>query len=521
MQNNLPLTPIQLDVSTAIRLTKNEGMFKERSLMARNDAWHRIKILRGAKYDKEFVLQAILTAAEPADLIPVRYQPIGLEDTCFIARNCGPALEKLCKNNLIIKIPKSDPLILVITLAFASIQDLKVSIQPLLLASLTKRFNQNNKTLDLNNFHRDGDIANHVYCPLSQTRTFSHVLKLTKTALASFEHLNLQNNQLSSLTALENSNLSNIKSLDLRNNNLIGMEALTPIRELTITELWLDGNPLCENYSSAKQYTESAKKYCPHLKKLDGIELDDPDIPLMIHNFWLNSNAEKLVKQFAEHFFTIYDQRDRAVLKRLYHDTAVYSLTVTKKINKSNYKTPGFYTTESRNLLNISNSIKYSLLHSGPDKILSVFKKLPRCLHDRTTFQYDVAYQNDSVTVFSINGFFKYIHGESQLYSFNRTFVIISLPDNEYKIINDQYHIDINSVKIMLSNFEEKLETFFELSLSYQEKKRMISTLVNITTLNEEWSQKFLEEVNWDLKRAILNFIHIYTTTRVPNEAFS
>ncbi|KAK0081830.1 hypothetical protein PV325_011512 [Microctonus aethiopoides] len=523
MQSNLPLIPLQLDVSTAIKLAKNEGMFKERTLMARNDAWHRIKILHGAKYDKEYVLKAILTAAEPADLIPVRYQSAGGDDTSFIARNCGPALEKLCKTNLIIKIPNNDPLILVITLAFASIQDLKVSIQPLLLASLTKRYDPTTKSLDLNNFHRQEEISKHVFCPLSQTRTFSHVLKLTKTALASFEHLNLQNNELVSLTALENSNLTEIRTLDLRNNNLMGMETLTPIRSLMIIELWLDGNPLCENYSSSRQYIESALKYCPHLVKLDGVSLDNENIPPINDNYFPDDKVKKLVKQFANHFFILHDQKDRLSLRVIYDKNAIYSLSFDVKPDTKNRKNFGPYMMENRNILNQSDFLNSdSLLYRGPNEIITAIKKLPNCIHDRTSFHYDVLYNNNKLIALEIRGVVKILTPALQVLSFNRTFILASYPENEYKIINDHYHINSIITGIVSSNFEKQLEDidYDFVCFSPREKKQLAMTLGKITRLNDKWSWQFLEDVNWDLKKAILNFVNAYSTSVLPNDAF-
>lgn len=522
MMNCMPLAPVQLDVSSATKLIKNDGMFKERALMARNDAWHRIKIIHGGKYDKEFVLKSILTAVEPADLLPVRYQPTGVDDTCFIARNCGPAIEKLCKSNLIIKVPNNDPLILVITLGFASIEDLRVPIQPMLLSSVTKRYDADKKSLNLKNFHRHEDIAKQFYCPLSQTRTFGHVLRLTKSAVAPFEHLNLQNNDLTCLAALECPHLSSLKSLDLRNNNLLGMETLTPIRSFQITELWLDGNPLCENYSSAEQYIESAKKYCPHLLKLDGIDLENLNMPPIVENYFPHPKAEKLAKQFAYHFFMINDQIDKSTLHGLYHKQAVFSLTLNMKPGASR-KNLGAYMTFDRN---ISEKLDLNrcreLLYCGSDQIISALKKLPRCLHDRTTFEYDVLHYGRNFTAVTIHGHFKIVNSGGQILSFNRTFILQAQPDDEFLIINDQYHIDTNITRPISPNFEKRLvEDTHELtSMSTREKDEMVEKLAHVTTMNKEWAFKFLQETRWDIKRAIVNFINAYKSYMLPQEAF-
>jgi len=214
---NAPIIPILLDSAIAIRIAMGAKLPHERTLMNRPDVWHKIKVIKGGQFDKDTILKGVLRAIEPHDLIPVKYQVCG-EDAYFVARNCGPALEMLCKSNMIIRNAKGDAIILVVTLGFTSIHDLKIHIQPLLLTVLTKRYNPNQKTLNLESFHTDPDIDKTVYCPLSQIRTSNHVLKLASTAIATFEHLNLQHNELFNISAIENSNLKTVKYLDLRNN---------------------------------------------------------------------------------------------------------------------------------------------------------------------------------------------------------------------------------------------------------------------------------------------------------------
>lgn len=51
--------------------------------------------------NREAVLKTLLNAVHPCDLIPVNYKLEG-QNAHFIARNCGPAIEKLCRDNLIV-----------------------------------------------------------------------------------------------------------------------------------------------------------------------------------------------------------------------------------------------------------------------------------------------------------------------------------------------------------------------------------------------------------------------------------
>ncbi|XP_012270576.1 nuclear RNA export factor 1 [Orussus abietinus] len=522
MQNNLPVVPVHLDSSTAIKMTMGGLMFQERSLMCRLDVWHKITIIRGAKYDKEFVLKLILHAVEPAELIPIKYQLSG-DDAAFIARNCGAALDKLCKTNLIIKNPQGDPLVLGITLGFASVHELKVNIYSLLLTTLTRRYNPNNKSLCLDNFHNDKELSKVVYYPLSQLRTFTHVLKVAMTALATFEHLNLQNNELFGLSAIESANLTTLKRLDLRNNKLMAMDTLTPLRRSAIMELWLDGNPLCENYSSPVQYIESAQRYCPNLMRLDSVYIGTPDLPLCYNRYLKNSNSAKLVNQFIEHYFALYDQKDRMILKGLYHENALYSVTLGINPDNSNRKFLNHFIMNDRNLLKITDAAKrYYLLYQGQDKILLALRRLPRTCHDRNSFSYDLLFETDTYLMISVEGVFKNINVEPQMFYFNRTFVLAAGDESEYNIINDQYHINFALPEGAEKNFEYKpYETELESAcLSPREKEELVTSFQGLTTMNQDWCRTFLKEYNWDIRKAITMFMKIYSSSRMPVEAF-
>ncbi|XP_043290127.1 nuclear RNA export factor 1-like isoform X1 [Venturia canescens] len=445
-----PLTSkkaVVLDFSSAIKLSIGSQMTTERALMAKNDAWHRIMITRGAKYDREMILRTIVSAVEPADLIPVRYQVVG-EDAYFIARNCGAALETLCRSNLIISIPNGDSIILTVTLAFASIHELKINIQPIVLAALTRRYNSDLKYLNLDNFHRDPEVERTVYCPLSQPKTLSHTLKLAKTALGPVEHLSLKRNNLTHLHAMENSNLMSLKSLDIRHNNLLVMNPLSSLKNLSIEELLLDGNPLCENYATEKRYIEAAKLYCPHLKKLDGVDLEPLKLPTFRDNYYQQGSvSRKIVDQFLTHFFGIYDYEDRSLLSPLYSRNSLYSLTLGITAECQKHANFGAFSSENRNLLDTRDLRKFRrLLYHGGEEIVNAFKKLPETLHDRRNFRYDVMWEDHRRLLVSIEGMFKTTSNSSVpngIYAFSRTFLLVGRVDNEYNVLNDQYHISV------------------------------------------------------------------------------
>lgn len=513
------LGPIELDSAIAIRIAMGAKMVNERALMTNPDMWHQIKVIRGSQYTKEIILKAIMKTIEPYDIVPVKYQICG-DDAYFIVRNCGPALEMLCKTNLIIKNVQDDAVILAITLGFASIHNLNIHIQPLLLAALTKRYDLNKKTLNLQNFHKDPNIENTVYCPLSQTKISNYILTLAKNAIATIEYLDLKHNELFDLTAIETSRLSSIKYLDLRHNVLLNMNVLEPLQNLEIVKLWLDGNPLCENYATAKRYAENVKKYCPHLKELDGVIIV-PDMPFIYKDYFKNEKTLALVRKFASHFFTLYDQTDRAVhLRGIYHRNAYYSMSfgipnqVAQKNNLVQY-------TGSRNLLR-KGAKKNMHLYHGQENILENLVKMPKTYHDKNSFIYDIMHDDDKCIIVNITGLFKKLSSGTNILSFSRTFILLAMTDDEYCIVNDQNHIDAvpnNMTPDQITvkyTYEELVPTCF----SPNEKLILIKRMKQVTKMNDEWSKNYLSENEWDMRKAINNFMKDFSGSSIPDVAF-
>ncbi|XP_014218976.1 nuclear RNA export factor 2-like [Copidosoma floridanum] len=516
-----PPIPVILDSNAAMSLAMGTSMYHERSLMARNDIWHRILILRGGLYDKEVILKSILKAVNPADLIPVKYQIIG-EDSCFIARNCDRALDSLCKTSLIVNCPDGNPVILSITLGFASIHDLKINIQPLLLTALKKRYDSESKKLDLTDFHRDPDVYNTVYCPLAQTKTLTHVLKLAKTAFGSIDYINLQSNELTSLMLVDTANIKSLKCMDLRDNYFLRVEALEPLKAINISEIWLDGNPMCDNYSRANQYVEAIRQYFPHMTKLDGVQISAPGMPLIFKSYVKNYQRKYLIEQFVYHFFRAYDFSDRNVLKGLYDTNAWYSTTVGTPTSPTTKRALEPFGPENRNLL-IFGKNSQQLLYHGQDQILKVFKNLPPSQHIHRSLCCDLMYDSDQMIIISVEGLFKSMLALNQLFSFNRTFVLVAKEENEYKIINDQYHVNppIQMADHFKYNLEKEVIPEYEPNcFSPSEKENLILSLQEKTTMGVETCEKYLKEANWSLKKAITNFLNHHKNGLIPKDCY-
>lgn len=126
--------------------------------------------------ERDFVLKHLTAAVHPLDLIPVFYQ-CEKEYASFLVRNCGAAIVKFCRQNLMVHNPENPnkpvsdrsksnfqfdfymlgfQFKLVVVLMFSTTTELKINVQDNILLVLNKRFNTTTRILNLEQFYKDG-----------------------------------------------------------------------------------------------------------------------------------------------------------------------------------------------------------------------------------------------------------------------------------------------------------------------------------------------------------------------------
>lgn len=338
----------------------------------------------------------------------------------------------------------------------------------------------------------------------------------------------LKDNKLQSLNIPEKMLSYHLGKLDVRNNSIFDMNALIPFREFKIIEIWLDGNPLCDKYNSPKDYITAIKSILPSVQIVDGqcIGQEEKILPAFHKHFIGDKIKIDLVKQFIKHFFTCYDQDDRIVLNGLYDAGALFSMTVGSISNAQKLLITPFAT--NRNLLKFVDYARCTenLLY-GPEKIIAVLRREPPTIHKMKYLDIDLIYSSENCFSVSVQGPFVYRKNEFPIMWFHRTLIVVAKEDNEFCIINDQYHIDSCSASLLETDLSElKVDaenlvppTFNPISFGPAEKYQLLKLMQELTTLNSELSEKFLLDAKWDVRLAIKNFMQTYMSNKIPSEA--
>ncbi|XP_034943279.1 nuclear RNA export factor 2-like isoform X2 [Chelonus insularis] len=452
-----------------LRLTHTKPSFNnhELALAARQDLWHKFIIFDVGDYSMETVLDATLASCQPEVLMPMMYHVDRLNKASFLAKCTIAAIDTLVKQGLEIKLPDDHVLKMDIVLGFINMQSLPINQHRVISQVLISRWDSMKKSLNLENFHHEPKLKS-IYCPLSSPGVFVFVLKCCKPRM--------------------------------------------------------DGNPLCADYSKPEDYIRAVKNVFPHLQKLDGVVIDVAQkCTPMIQQYFLDDGSRlSLIKQFIKHYFTLYDQNDREVLDGLYESDSFFSFTFGDIANPRHRQLTKVLNL-NRNLIKVVDYSRcYKYLFQGSYEIIECLRTLPPTFHDYKSFSIDIIHQGHRYVAFSVQGSFFYREFPVSLL-FNRTFIVVEVEDNEYRIINDQYHIQSGNSTMIENDCLAKLNvvpTFTPVYLGNQEKIQMIGALSNITTMNKTFCREYLENIGWDLRAAFKKFIKAYTVNNIPPHAF-
>ncbi|KZC07056.1 PREDICTED: nuclear RNA export factor 2-like [Dufourea novaeangliae] len=520
-----------------LRLTHIKPSFnsQESSLAARQDLWHKFILYGTGKYKATEVLKRVIDACDPEIILPVMYKEEGPNKSKFLAK-CNPnAIENLVKQGLCVILQNGQELRIDIVLGFLDSQELKLNPNRMIAQALYYRYEPTKKVLNLDDFENEKSLGS-IFCPVSLPKVLQFVLRCSRMGIFNtnrdsrlpIRELSLKYNKLTAIILFEKFFNYHLTKLDLRYNQIGDVDYLRYFSEFKISELWLDGNPLCEKYNKCQDYVQAVKNIFPHLQKLDGIVIDTEQkfVPNIQSNFLRDDTRSCLIKQFVKHYFTLYDQDNRQVMNGLYDRDALYSMTlgpVTNYVHKQIIKK----FVMNRNLLKFVDYAKCEeFLLRGPEKIISALRNQPSTTHNFKSFHIDLLYEEDSHLAISVQGLFSFREISCPPMFFNRTFIIAQKEDNEYCITNDQCYLDGAPANSNLAgNSEMRSETrsapkFDPIVFSVSEKEQLLTFLRELTTMNMKFCQQYLEEAHWDIRTAITTFMNMYTVNNVPPEAF-
>lgn len=328
---------------------------------------------------------------------------------------------------------------------------------------------------------------------------------------------------------------SKLEFLNLRNNLLESFERLSGIPNSNkINSVILEGNPLCN--ISFHQYIKNTKSYFPELNTLDGVPVHGEPLMLSRQNFLCKPEAYSFVESFLKQYFFIYDSNQKHLLKEMYMDQAIFTLSSYFDVNRSKeVSRMSKYTSKSRNIIRMTNLDQSAKnVFVGPEDIVKTLIELHSTEHNFMSFCIDVPIYTKNFIVITINGIFKdkamqFLDDEFLLH-FTRSFTIrscnncmgVSGISLQFKIQNDMLLVRNVSTQEKLHAIEQTPMKDEDTNDEQQENETENLTVLfqELTKLNINWCDKFLQEAKMNFKVALKLFVKVLEDDKIPEDAF-
>uniref|UniRef100_A0A8C4DW91 Nuclear RNA export factor 1a n=1 Tax=Dicentrarchus labrax TaxID=13489 RepID=A0A8C4DW91_DICLA len=376
-------------------------------------------------------------------------------------------------------------------------------------------------------------VSQNIQVVLNRKTNMEAVIKIIEQNIPELTCLNLSNNRIHKLDELAElvTKVPNLKTLNLSHNELKSDRELDKLKGLKLVELWLTKNPLCDLFKDHASYISAVRQRFPRILKLDGDDLPPPigfdvETPTTIPPC-KGQTQKDLLKLLYCRYYSIYDSGDRQPLLDAYHDGASLSLTTPYSTQNPSRSSLGEYHKDSRNLKRLKDStIRFRLLKHTRLNVVAFLNELPKTQHDIASLNVDVNTYTNTLLSFTVSGVFKEVavDGKSResTMAFSRVFITVPAGSTGLCIVNDQLFIRMATTEEIRRAFVAPAPTpsSSPVPTLTAPQQEMLTAFSLKSGMNLEWSQKCLQDNEWDFNRAAQIFTQLKTEGKIPDVAF-
>ncbi|XP_059787796.1 nuclear RNA export factor 1 isoform X1 [Balaenoptera ricei] len=499
--------------------------------------WFKITIPYGRKYDKSWLLSMIQSKCS-VPFTPIEFHYENTRAQFFVEDASTASALKAVNYKILDRENRRISIIINSSPPPHTVQnELKPEQVEQLKLIMSKRYDGSQQALDLKGLRSDPDlVAQNIDVVLNRRSCMAATLRIIEENIPELLSLNLSNNKLYRLDDLSSivQKAPNLKILNLSGNELKSERELDKIKGLKLEELWLEGNTLCDTFRDQSTYISAVRERFPKLLRLDGHELPPPiafdvEAPTVLPpckgSYFGTETLKNLVLHFLQQYYAIYDSGDRQRLLDAYHDGACCSLSIPFTPQNPARSNLAEYFKDSRNVKKLKDpTLRFRLLKHTRLNVVAFLNELPKTQHDVNSFVVDISAQTSTLLCFSVNGVFKEVDGKSRdsLRAFTRTFVAVPASNSGLCIVNDELFVRNAGPDETRRAFAMPAPTpsSSPVPTLSPEQQEMLQAFSTQSGMNLEWSQKCLQDNNWDYTRSAQAFTHLKAKGEIPEVAF-
>ncbi|CAO1415170.1 unnamed protein product [Diamesa tonsa] len=515
------------------KITEANQLQRNKYMIGSSTEWHQILIVHKRKCSKKDIIPALHQLVEDEFFFPIAYR-YGRDVDKFFVHCQEKAILKFFDNDLTVNV-KGNPLKIEMKLGVSLFRSGH-------LKPLDKLKEVVRETFKLRTLHGSDDVLNfdsfsnhdalkEIIVDLSNQSCLTlliNVISQKKEIKSEIKTLKLARNNIKNLKAFDNFHNMNFKVLDLTYNKISDIDDFRYLKTNQISEILLDGNPICEDYcDSPSDYVHYIRKFFIHLTVLDYCKLDPLHNLVTMKNYLEAPHGHAVVENFVQQFFTTYDSFERGKLKNFYLDKSIFTMSTYYEATEEDQGIIGRvrkYVDFSRNILK-----RHGLdnIVIGYNRIEEFFNALPPTAHDLTSFTIDVPLFQQKCIVITVSGVFKEVGNSlvttDLIMGFSRTFVL-TLRDKQQGLFNNAFKYCISNEQLSITNVDSgrKMNSFKHkpateedfkkhckdlLPSEFEERETKLRLFKGLTGLNAANCEKYMTEQNWELDTALLTFI--------------
>ncbi|XP_066578171.1 nuclear RNA export factor 1-like [Amia ocellicauda] len=401
---------------------------------------------------------------------------------------------------------------------------------------LSKRFDASQQALDLSSIRTDPDlVSRNIEVILNRTCGMQDINDIIEENIPELLSLNLSHNRLYKLDEVSElvRKVTNLKVLNLSHNELKSERVLDKVKGFKLEELWLEYNPLCENFKDQPSYISAIREKFPRLLRLDGhvlprlvtFEIDPPTkLSACKGSTSVGRKVKRVIQRFLQEYYTVYDSGNRWLLLEAYQDGATFSLSYPfcsqnpYRCSLEGYKT-------SSNVKEPKDPTSWFHLQKQTRQgVVALLSELPKTQHDPSSFVVDVHTSTKKIVSFTVTGVFKEVNEKSgdSVRMFSRTFITIPAANSGLCIVNDELFVQNAKPEMIRRAFATLAPPPPSSSVPRltAKQQKMLSIFSTRSCMNLEWSQKCLQDNAWDFNRASQIFTQLKAQRKIPDVAF-
>ncbi|MBN3301952.1 NXF1 factor, partial [Amia calva] len=383
---------------------------------------------------------------------------------------------------------------------------------------LSKRFDASQQALDLSSIRTDPDlVSRNIEVILNRTCGMQGINDIIEENIPELLSLNLNNNRLYKLDEVSElvRKVPNLKILNLSHNELKSERVLDKVKGFKLEELWLEHNPLCENFKDQPSYISAIREKFPRLLRLDGhvlprlitFEIDPPTtLSACKGSTSVGRKVKRVIQRFLQEYYKVYDSGNRWLLLEAYQDGATFSLSYPfcsqnpYRCSLEGYKT-------SSNVKEPKDPTSWFHLQKQTRQgVVALLSELPKTQHDPSSFVVDVHTSTKKIVSFTVTGVFKEVNEKSgdSVRMFSRTFITVPAANSGLCIVNDELFVQNAKPEMIRRAFATlaPLPPSSSVPRLTAKQQKMLSIFSTRSRMNLEWSQKCLQDNAWDFNRA-------------------